>query len=77
MVNNMNILGEQRPAQKFVDYMHKHHTTLNVFVRLFCMWSKLSSDERQEVYDICLLNHPQLYNGMIPDGDEDEDSGDT
>ena len=53
MVISMSILHEKRPAEKFVDYMHNNHTTLNVFVKLFCMWSQLSTDERQEVYDIC------------------------
>ena len=74
MVINMSILHEKRPAEKFVDYMHDNHTTLNVFVRLFCMWSKLSINERQEVYDICELNHPSLYYGIFPkesDGNED------
>lgn len=25
------------------------------------MWSELTTDERQQVYDICELNHPGLY----------------
>lgn len=75
MVISMSILHEKRPAEKFVDYMHNNHTTLNVFVKLLCMWTQLSTDERQEVYDICELNHPQLYHGIFPEeSDSDEDS---
>ena len=74
----MSILHEKRPAEKFVDYMHDNHTTLNVFVRLFCMWSQLSTDKRQEVYDICELNHPKLYHGIfLEDSEEYEDSGNS
>ena len=41
--------------------MHNNHTNLMVFVRLFNMWTKLSVDERQQVYDICEYNYPSLY----------------
>ena len=55
--------------------MHNNHTTLNVFVKLFCIWSQLSTSERQKAYDICELNHPKLYHGIFPEeSDSNEDS---
>ena len=71
----MSILYEKRPAEKFVDYMHDNHTTLNVFVKLFCMRSQLFTDKRQEVYDIYELNYPSLYHDIFPEeSDSNEDS---
>ena len=74
----MSILHEKRPAEKFVDYMHNHHTTLNVFIKLFIKWSNLTVQERQEVYDICELNYPQLYHDIFPkESEKNEDSWNT
>ena len=62
MVSNVkSLLHTPSKAENFVNYMHNNHTNLMVFVRLFNMWSELTTDERQQVYDICELNHPGLY----------------
>lgn len=62
MVSNVkSLLHTPSKAESFVNYMHNNHTNLMVFVRLFNMWSELTTDERQQVYDICELNHPGLY----------------
>lgn len=68
----MSILSEERPAREFVQYMHGNGTNLKVFVKLLCKWAQLTPDERQEVYDICELEHPSLYHDLV---EEEEDEG--
>ena len=74
MVNNMGLLHEERPAKKFVNNMHGRRVTLDAFIRLFNLWKQLTSDEREEVFDICRLEHPDLYRDVFPGDDYDENS---
>lgn len=74
----MSLLHEERPARKFVNNMHNRRVALDTFVRLFNAWTQLTPDERQEVYDICELEHPGLYHGVFPsEDDENEDNRDV
>ena len=75
-VNSMGLLYEDRKARNFVNNMHGRRVTLDAFIRLFNIWLTLTSEERQEVFDICELEHPDMYNGVFPGefdiGDNDE-----
>lgn len=62
----MGLLHENRPAEQFVKDMHSKHVTLDAFIQLFCAWNQLTPKQRQEVYDICELNHADMYNGVFP-----------
>lgn len=77
MVNNMSLLHEDRPAEKFVKNMHERRVALDTFIRLFNEWTELTPEERGEVYDICELNHPNMYYGVFPSEDEDDNMWDT
>lgn len=70
----MGLLREERPARQFVMDMHSRRVTLDAFIRLLNLWSQLSSSERQEVFDICELEHPVMYHGVFPSEDDDEDN---
>lgn len=69
-------LSPPRPARAFVSQMHGYGVSLNVFVKLFKQWSNLTIKERQEVYDICELEHPGTYHGIFPKEEDYADSGD-
>ena len=72
----MGLLHKDSPAKKFVKDMHDRQVTLDAFIRLFCAWTQLTPEQRQEVYDICELNHPGLYHDVFPEEDENESSRD-
>lgn len=70
----MGILHQERPARQFVEDMHSRRVTLDSFIRLLNLWSQLNSTERQEVFDICELEHADMYRGVFPSEDSDEDN---
>lgn len=71
MMNNK--MTNRRPARAFVEDMHARSVTLDKFIKLFCMWERLTPDERQEVYDICKTEHPDMYYGVFPEEDGNAD----
>ena len=36
-------------AENFIAYLEKYNTNLNVFIKLFNIWSRMNPDERGEV----------------------------
>lgn len=44
-------------VENFIAHLDKYNTNLNVFIRLYNLWSEMSSDERGEVIDKKLINN--------------------
>ena len=44
-------------VENFIAHLDKYNTNLNVFIRLFNIWSEMNSDERGEVIDKKLINN--------------------
>lgn len=44
-------------VENFISYLEKYHTNLNVFIKLFNLWSRMSPDERGEVISKKLINN--------------------
>ena len=42
---------QENKVENFIAYLKGYHTNLNVFIKLFNLWSMLSPDERKEIID--------------------------
>ena len=45
------------PAETFIKYLKNYHTNLNVFIKLFNLWSELTPKERQEIINKELITN--------------------
>lgn len=46
---------EENKVENFIIHLRNYHTTLNTFIKLFNLWSEMSSDERGKVIDKGLM----------------------
>lgn len=44
-------------VENFIAHLDKYNTNLNVFIKLFNLWSRMNPDERGEVIDKKLINN--------------------
>ena len=42
---------EQKKSKEFEEMLEKFNTNINVFIRLFSLWSRMNTDERGECID--------------------------
>lgn len=52
---------DKKVAKEFVDTMLGYHTNLNVFIKLFNMWSDLTIKQRDEVINQCKTEHKSAH----------------
>lgn len=44
-------------VENFIAYLNKYNTNLNVFIKLFNLWSDMTPDERGKVIDKKLITN--------------------
>lgn len=44
-------------AENFIAHLDKYNTNLNVFIKLFNLWDRMTPDERGEVIDKKLISN--------------------
>ncbi len=42
---------KENKVKNFISHLRNYHTNLNVFIKLFNLWSMLTPDERKEIID--------------------------
>ena len=47
----------ENKVKKFIRYLDQYNTNLNVFIKLFNLWSTMNPDERGEVIDKKLIKN--------------------
>ena len=47
----------ENKVENFIDYLDKYDTNLNVFIKLFNIWDRMTPDERGEVIDKKLVRN--------------------